>query len=102
LCFVFLRITTAPALGRSRFHPRFLFAKRNEPMTQQELDQAVATATGEDVREIRRRGFSIAGERDFEYDPEPFDGGLLDGYETPQVIDWGEYDLQRNVPVFAD
>ena len=71
-------------------------------MTQQELDQAVATATGEELRELRRRGFSIAGPREWEFDPEPYDDAILCEDEMPHVIDWDEYDLQRNVPVFAD
>ena len=58
-------------------------------MTQRELDLAVARATGEDVREIRRRGFGVADPLETNFDPEP---------ELPyQTIDWDDYDLSRNV-----
>ena len=38
-------------------------------MTQRDLDSAVASATGEDVREIRRRGFSVIDLRQRDFDP---------------------------------
>jgi len=59
-------------------------------MTQHDLDTAVATATGEDLYEIRRRGFSIADPVEVNFDPEP---DLL----PPQFIDWDDYDLHRNI-----
>jgi hypothetical protein len=40
-------------------------------MTQTELDRHVAGATGESLREIRRRGFSIADPVETDFDPEP-------------------------------
>ena len=61
-------------------------------MTQQQLDRAVARATGEDVRAVRRLGFSIADPAETLYDPEPYD-------LSPQVVDWDELDQERNVPV---
>ena len=60
-------------------------------MTPQELDRAVARATGEDVREIRRRGFGIADPLETDFDPAP-DYSL-------KAIDWDDVDLQRNVSV---
>ncbi|SFJ51613.1 hypothetical protein [Planctomicrobium piriforme] len=61
-------------------------------MTQHELNAAVASATGEDLSEIRRRGFSIADSRQCGFDPEP--DRLI-----PQMIDWDDAELRRNVPV---
>ena len=61
-------------------------------MTQQELELAVAKATGEDVPEIRRHGFSLVEPDDDNFDPEP-------DLRPPQIIDWDEYDLRRNVSV---
>ena len=58
-------------------------------MTQKELDAAVATATGEDVCSIRSMGFSIADPLEVNFDPEP--------YYPPQVVDWDELELERNV-----
>ena len=62
-------------------------------MTQHDIETAVATATGEDLCEIRRRGFSIADPFEVSFDPEPDN-------LPPQMIDWDEVDLQRNVAVF--
>ena len=60
-------------------------------MTPQELDLAVARATGEDVREIRRRGFGIADPIETDFDPEP---------EYPRrTINRDDSDLSRNVLV---
>ena len=61
-------------------------------MTQDTLDRAVAQATGEDLNEIRRRGFNLADPGEVEFDPEPED--LL-----PEMIDWDQYDLDRNVAI---
>ena len=52
-------------------------------MTQMQLDQLVADATGEDVRAISQRGFSIADLQDVDFDPEP-------DQRPPQFIDWDE------------
>ena len=58
-------------------------------MTQKELDAAVATATGEDVCNIRSMGFSMADPLQVTFDPEP--------YYPPQLVDWDELELERNV-----
>ena len=42
-------------------------------MTQQKLNELVAQATGEDLDEIQRRGFSIADPVEANFDPEPYD-----------------------------
>ena len=52
-------------------------------MTQQQLDLAVARATGEALSEIRSRGFSIADPSEVAFDPEPDD-------LPPQILDWDE------------
>ena len=57
-----------------------------------DLDQEVALATGEDLRTIRRRGFSLVDPHQVNFDPEP---DLL----PPQFIDWDELDMSRNEPV---
>ena len=48
-------------------------------MTQQDIDEAVATATGESVALINDRGFGIADPLDIYFDPEP---------RRPLVLDW--------------
>ena len=48
-------------------------------MSQQEIDEAVASVTGEKVGTIRSRGFSIADPFDVAFDPEP---------RGPMVLDW--------------
>ncbi len=57
-------------------------------MTQQQLDRLVADATGENLRAIRRRGFSIANPVDVNFDPEP-------DQRPPQWVDWDLLDLER-------
>jgi hypothetical protein len=64
-------------------------------MTQQELDSAVACATGEDVCEISRRGFSIADPLEVDFDPEPYEP--VD--EIDKYIDWDGLDAERNAGV---
>lgn len=58
-------------------------------MTQKQLDELVADATGEDVRAIRQRGFSVADPLVVNFDPEP-------DQRPPLFIDWDELDLERN------
>jgi len=62
-------------------------------MKRRNLNSAVAAATGEDVREIRRRGFSMLNLRQRDFDPEP------DNLQ-PQAIDWDRLDQQRHRAVF--
>lgn len=63
-------------------------------MTQMQLEQLVAEATGEDVRSIRQRGFSVADPFEVDFDPEPDN-------LPPQMIDWDELELQRNLAVVS-
>ena len=60
-------------------------------MSPRVLNAAIARATGEDVREIRRRGFSIVNPS-ARFDPEP-------DQRPHQVIDWDRVDRNRNVAV---
>lgn len=57
-------------------------------MTQQQLDRLVSEATGEDLRAIRRRGFSIANPIEVNFDPEP-------DQRPPQWVDWDQLDRER-------
>lgn len=57
-------------------------------MTQSQIEFSVARITGESLREVRRRGFSIADPEEVDFDPEP-------GRMKPQVVDWDELDQQR-------
>ena len=57
-------------------------------MTQTQLDRLVARATGEDIRSIRRRGFSLANLVEVNFDPEP-------DQRPPQLVDWDELDKER-------
>ena len=63
-------------------------------MTQCDIDEAVASVTGEDLSEIQRRGFSIADQLNANFDPEPYE-------QSPNFVDWDELDLQNNVALFA-
>jgi hypothetical protein len=66
---------------------RFCFPdiSKDEAMTQNELNRAVACATGETVSEISFRGFSLLPD-------DPYDCGL-------EPIDWDWLDQSRNVAV---
>ena len=48
-------------------------------MTQADLEREVAGLTGESVRTIRKRGFSL----------------MTVEYPAPQIVDWDELDAQR-------
>jgi hypothetical protein len=48
-------------------------------MTQREINQAVATVTGENIGLIHDLGFSIADPLDVSFDPEP---------RRPLMLDW--------------
>jgi len=67
------------------------FPGEKQTMTQSEVDCAVAAATGEDLCNVRCRGFGIADPIDANFDPEP--------YYPPQLVDWDELELERNVAV---
>ncbi|MDB5342023.1 MAG: hypothetical protein JWP89_400 [Schlesneria sp.] len=55
---------------------------------QHDLDCAVATATGEELRVIRRRGFSLIDLQDDNFDPEV-------DQRLPLVFDWDEHELSH-------
>ena len=76
-------IFTLPRVGQ-----RFLFSQEQTQMVQTQLDRLVADATGEDVREIQRRGFSLADPAETNFDPEP-------DCRPPQIIDWDDLEDQR-------
>ncbi len=52
-------------------------------MTQQQLERAVARATGEPLTEIRRRGFGLL-------DPINVCFDAFEGDFDPQVVDWDD------------
>jgi hypothetical protein len=56
-------------------------------MSQLELNQAVARVTGENLRLISERGFSIADPLDVSYDPEPRRPLVLD-WDSMCAVDW--------------
>jgi len=64
-------------------------------MTQQELDCAVAEATGETLCDVRRMGFSLAAPLEVNFDPEPYEP--VD--EIDKYIDWDDLDAERNAGV---
>jgi hypothetical protein len=57
-------------------------------MSQHELDSAVAQATGESLRTIRRRGFSIVDPEVVDFDSEP-------NCLPAQTVDWDALDARR-------
>ena len=56
-------------------------------MTQASLDRCVARATGESLKTIRSRGFSIADPAVAAYDPEPC--------SPPAIVDWDQVAADR-------
>lgn len=57
-------------------------------MTQAELNQAVAEATGESIQTIRRRGFSVVTPLTV-FQPD------ADDYALPNVVDWDLLERQQ-------
>ncbi len=57
-------------------------------MKHRQFSRAVAVATGESLREIRRRGFSPADPLEIDFDPEPEE-------TSPQMVDWDALALER-------
>lgn len=57
-------------------------------MNPMNLDQALAQATGESLREIRRLGFNIVNPLDIHLDSEPVD-------RPPRILNWDRVDRQR-------
>jgi hypothetical protein len=56
-------------------------------MSQFEIDQAVATVTGENIGLIHNLGFSIADPLEVAYDPEPRQPLMLD-WDSMSPTDW--------------
>lgn len=61
-------------------------------MTQEALETAVAEATGESMRTITRRGFSLADPVEVCFDPEPYES-------VPQYLDWDALEAQWREPL---
>ncbi len=59
-------------------------------MSQQELEQAVATATGESVATIHSLGFGIADPLEVAYDPESR-GPLVLDWDTMTPAEWPQW-----------
>ena len=58
-------------------------------MTQQQLDRAVAQATGESLATIRRHGFSLVTPLSI-FDPD------ADELSQPLILDWDQVEANRN------
>jgi hypothetical protein len=58
-------------------------------MSSNSLNRQIAKKTGDDLREIRRLGFSISKPDDFYFDPTPI--------YPPQMVDWDELDRTRGI-----
>lgn len=59
-------------------------------MTQHELNEAVAAATGEHVALIHERGFALADPFDVDFDPEPR-GPLMFDWDRMSVAAWPQW-----------
>ena len=58
-------------------------------MTQNQINRAVALATGESVRTVSELGFSLADPDVVEHDSEPFD-------VEDMIVDWDQLQVARN------
>ena len=58
-------------------------------MSQAELDRQVSRITGESLREVRRRGFSVLSPQLSVFDPD------ADDLCQPQVLDWDQVEAER-------
>jgi hypothetical protein len=61
-------------------------------MSHKSLNREIAQKTGDDLREIRRLGFSVVKPDDFNFDPPPT--------HRPQIVDWDELDRTRAMQDF--
>lgn len=62
-------------------------------MSQAELDRQVSRLTGESLREVRRRGFSLLAPQLSVFDPD------ADDQAEPQVLDWDQVEAERYAEV---
>lgn len=58
-------------------------------MSQAELDRQVSRVTGESLREVRRRGFSVLSPQLSVLEPD------ADDLCPPQVLDWDQVEAER-------
>lgn len=58
-------------------------------MTQAQLDELVASATGDDLREVRRLGFHLVATGDVDLEEQDF-------HWPPQAVDWDLLEQARN------
>ena len=58
-------------------------------MSQAELERQVSRLTGESLREVRRRGFSLLTPQLSVFDPD------ADQLAEPQVLDWDRVEAER-------
>jgi hypothetical protein len=70
--------------------PFLLELTQEKCMTQCEIDEAVASVTGESVSLIEDRGFGIADPFEVAFDPEPRRPLVLD-WDDGSAIYWGEW-----------
>ena len=61
-------------------------------MRQERINQLVARATGENLREIRRMGFTIADPAEVRFDPEP-------KRQRIRTIDWDAVEQEHGLSV---
>ena len=61
----------------------------NVPMSQAELDRQISRLTGESLREVRRRGFSVLSPQPSVFEPD------ADDVCEPQILDWDHVDAAR-------
>ena len=57
-------------------------------MLPMQFDEAVAQATGESLREVRRRGFGPANPSEIDFGSEPYNC-------PPQWVDWDDLEAHR-------
>jgi len=79
--------TSSWAVASIRCDGLFLFVQENVLMSPTELERAVAAATGETRREIRRRGFQLLT-------PEL---DLTAHGDDGSIVDWDALDAERTV-----
>ena len=56
-------------------------------MSQREIDEAVAAATGESIARIHHRGFGLADPQEVDFDPEPRRPLVFD-WDSESPVDW--------------
>jgi hypothetical protein len=98
---VFRLAALAAGVSQSVSRSHFPLSQEIAPMSDRDLFDAVARKTGEDSREIARRGFSLTGPDDAGPEPENLLDMLLVDLPETGTVDWDALGFGCREPFFT-